>query len=132
MVQGPLRTADAARRAAALPHYVSSVAPEDLDASVTYDLAWFQVLHRQRARCVAVPWGGDREGERERGREGERGMVSCGHVTRARVRWSLITIDHHKICLLSDDHKDLSGLPCEAALLFRCFYMCASSSQCLI
>eukprot|EP00802_Teleaulax_amphioxeia_P008441 Tamp_08450.p1 GENE.Tamp_08450~~Tamp_08450.p1 ORF type:complete len:541 (-),score=151.44 Tamp_08450:702-2324(-) len=39
---GPLRTADAALRAADLPHYVSSVAPEDLDASVTYDLAWFQ------------------------------------------------------------------------------------------
>jgi len=85
MVQGPLRTADAARRAAALPHYVSSVAPEDLDASVTYDLAWFQVLYRQRARCVAVRWGGrgreggregggerGKEGERERGREGER------------------------------------------------------------
>jgi len=66
MVQGPLRTADAARRAAALPHYVSSVAPEDLDASVTYDLAWFQVLYRQRARCVAVRWGGEREGGRER------------------------------------------------------------------
>ena len=52
-MQGPLRTADAALRAADLPHYVSSVAPEDLDASVTYDLAWFQVLLRPRARVVA-------------------------------------------------------------------------------
>ena len=95
MVQGPLRTADAARRAAALPHYVSSVAPEDLDASVTYDLAWFQVLYRQRARCVAVRWGGEREGgrergrgrERERGREGERERGREGE--RERKRWCL-------------------------------------------
>jgi hypothetical protein len=37
------RTWDAAWDAAAVPEYVSSVAPEDLDAALDYDLAWFQV-----------------------------------------------------------------------------------------
>lgn len=39
-----LRTADAALFEAQLPHYISTVAPEDLDANVVYDLTWFQVL----------------------------------------------------------------------------------------
>jgi len=37
-----LRTADAAWFDAVLPAFVSTVAPEDLDADVIYDLTWFQ------------------------------------------------------------------------------------------
>ena len=61
-----LRTADAAWFDAVLPAFVSTVAPEDLDADVIYDLTWFQVslylahisslnLHARVVPVVIVP-----------------------------------------------------------------------------
>lgn len=65
-----LRTADAAWFAGEVPSYVSSVAPEDLDANVIYDLTWFQfdtpvvqaALKKANAG-VAFPAGPFRQGE---------------------------------------------------------------------
>ena len=61
-----LRTADAAWFDAVLPAFVSTVAPEDLDADVVYDLTWFKVslylvhisalnLHARIVPVVIVP-----------------------------------------------------------------------------